>query len=129
MSHCNLLAGNPHDLCRAMCFYWNETLHDAAAYADIRLLHSVGSGWISSASSNATLSSFSAVCYYFARALKQLVPAYANLPIGLVQVSWYVRLTHLQYGAGAGPAAVRTTTHILGFPGECWRHRDRVVDG
>ena len=70
----------------AMCFYWNETLSAAGLYPDVRLLHTVNSGWISSAANNDTLSSFSAVCYYFARALKQYVPAFADVPIGLVQV-------------------------------------------
>ena len=69
-----------------MCFYWNQTLDDAALYPDIRLLHSVGTGWVSSAASNTSLSAFSAVCYYFAKALKQHVPYFASVPIGLVQV-------------------------------------------
>lgn len=68
----------------------DETYAISLSYPEIRLMNQGATGqWTSAANpaSNATVEDFSATCYFTALHLKQNVPAFANVPIGLVRSS------------------------------------------
>jgi hypothetical protein len=68
-------------------FYANETLANKGAFPTIRLKRGTDSAWARSSASNATLSGFSAVCYFSAMHMQLSLPAMQSMPVGLVQAS------------------------------------------
>lgn len=72
-------------------FTTNETAVQALLYPEIRLMNQGATGqWVSAANPFRNMSAvqgFSAVGYYTAFHLKQNIPAFANVPIGLVRSS------------------------------------------
>ena len=75
------------DMVVSNCFYANETLAASPQYSDIVYKHGPGAPWVVGGSSNASLADFSAVCWFTAMHLKQSIPAFKDVPIGLVQSS------------------------------------------
>ena len=75
------------DMVISNCFYANETLAASPLYPDIVYKHGPGAPWVVGGTSNASLAGFSAVCYFTALHLKQSIPAFKDVPIGLVQSS------------------------------------------
>jgi hypothetical protein len=72
-------------------FTTNQTATQALLYPEIRLMDQGATGvWVSAAAPFRNMSavqSFSATCYYSAFHLKQSIPAFAQVPIGLVRSS------------------------------------------
>lgn len=73
-------------------FSTNETKVDALLYPEIRMMNQGANGnWQSAATDPASnvsaVQEFSAMCYYLAFHLKQSIPAFASVPIGLVRSS------------------------------------------
>jgi sialate O-acetylesterase len=73
-------------------FSTNETAVQALLYPEIRMMNQGATGvWVSAAadpaSNTSAVQEFSATCYYTAFHLKQSIPAFASVPIGLVRSS------------------------------------------
>jgi hypothetical protein len=72
-------------------FTTNETAVQALLYPEIRVMNQGANGfWTSAANpfqNMSTVQEFSAMCYYTAFHLKQSIPAFAQVPIGLVRSS------------------------------------------
>ncbi len=86
--HTILCSGQSNTDMNVGCTYTaNQSLADCAAYPEIRGMNQGANGRWLPLCGEAALSPFSATCYYTALHLKQSIPAFAKVPIGLVRSS------------------------------------------